>query len=80
MYQITPRLKNWGSMPPHRLCVQHAFRKHSRDCVRALDRTGEQGIIWLRGLDSNQDNQLQRLACYQLHYPGLVSEIVADIL
>jgi hypothetical protein len=25
---------------------------------------------WLRGLDSNQDNQLQRLACYQLHYPG----------
>ena len=27
---------------------------------------------WLRGLDSNQDNQLQRLACYQLHYPGVV--------
>jgi hypothetical protein len=27
---------------------------------------------WLRGLDSNQDNQLQRLACYQLHYPGPV--------
>ena len=27
---------------------------------------------WLRGLDSNQDNQLQRLACYQLHYPGSV--------
>jgi hypothetical protein len=26
---------------------------------------------WLRGLDSNQDNQLQRLACYQLHYPGI---------
>ena len=26
--------------------------------------------FWLRGLDSNQDNQLQRLACYQLHYPG----------
>jgi hypothetical protein len=26
---------------------------------------------WLRGLDSNQDNQLQRLACYQLHYPGM---------
>ena len=34
---------------------------------------------WLRGLDSNQDNQLQRLACYQLHYPGLVRESVADI-
>ena len=34
---------------------------------------------WLRGLDSNQDNQLQRLACYQLHYPGLVPESVADI-
>lgn len=28
------------------------------------------GKNWLRGLDSNQDNQLQRLACYQLHYPG----------
>ena len=27
--------------------------------------------VWLRGLDSNQDNQLQRLACYQLHYPGV---------
>jgi hypothetical protein len=36
--------------------------------------------IWLRGLDSNQDNQLQRLACYQLHYPGIVKEIVADNL
>jgi hypothetical protein len=30
---------------------------------------------WLRGLDSNQDNQLQRLACYQLHYPGLVQKV-----
>jgi hypothetical protein len=38
--------------------------------------TGE----WLRGLDSNQDNQLQRLACYQLHYPGLAQESVAEIL
>src|SRR5487761_523106 len=28
--------------------------------------------VWLRGLDSNQDNQLQRLACYQLHYPGII--------
>ena len=34
---------------------------------------------WLRGLDSNQDNQLQRLACYQLHYPGGAKESVADI-
>jgi hypothetical protein len=33
---------------------------------------------WLRGLDSNQDNQLQRLACYQLHYPGPTPESVAD--
>src|SRR6201998_207066 len=44
---------------------------------RAEDRSGSYGAIadaaienWLRGLDSNQDNQLQRLACYQLHYPG----------
>jgi hypothetical protein len=34
---------------------------------------------WLRGLDSNQDNQLQRLACYQLHYPGLAQESLAEI-
>jgi hypothetical protein len=33
---------------------------------------------WLRGLDSNQDNQLQRLACYQLHYPGTGYKSVAD--
>ena len=26
--------------------------------------------IWLRGLDSNQDNQIQSLVCYRLHYPG----------
>ena len=25
---------------------------------------------WLRGLDSNQDNQLQRLVSYQLDDPG----------
>jgi hypothetical protein len=37
------------------------------------------GYKWLRGLDSNQDNQLQRLACYQLHYPGVAQESVADI-
>src|SRR5271168_4873319 len=39
---------------------------------------------WLRGLDSNQDNQLQRLACYQLHYPGngeqKCSRPLADLL
>jgi hypothetical protein len=34
---------------------------------------------WLRGLDSNQDNQLQRLACYQLHYPGMGKKSVADL-
>jgi chromosome segregation ATPase len=34
---------------------------------------------WLRGLDSNQDNQLQRLACYQLHYPGIGKKSVADL-
>ena len=34
---------------------------------------------WLRGLDSNQDNQLQRLACYQLHYPGTAYKSVADL-
>ncbi len=34
---------------------------------------------WLRGLDSNQDNQLQRLACYQLHYPGTGYKSLADL-
>ena len=29
-------------------------------------------IIWLRGLDSNQDNQIQSLVCCQLHHPGVV--------
>ena len=27
---------------------------------------------WLRGLDSNQDNQIQSLVCCQLHHPGVV--------
>ena len=36
-------------------------------------------VGWLRGLDSNQDNQLQRLACYQLHYPGTGYKSVADL-
>jgi hypothetical protein len=40
----------------------------SRFWDTADDLAGEE---WLRGLDSNQDNQLQRLACYQLHYPGV---------
>jgi integrase len=26
---------------------------------------------WLRGLDSNQDSQIQSLECYQLHHPGV---------
>jgi hypothetical protein len=47
------------------LCAE---QKASRRIVAPLaDATVEN---WLRGLDSNQDNQLQRLACYQLHYPG----------
>ena len=39
----------------------------SANCGAITDAAAEN---WLRGLDSNQDNQLQRLACYQLHYPG----------
>src|SRR6516165_790783 len=33
-------------------------------------RIAESVEAWLRGLDSNQDIQLQRLACYRLHHPG----------
>ena len=36
------------------------------------------GQSWFRDLDSNQDSQLQRLMCYQLHYPGTAVGIVAD--
>ena len=39
---------------------------------------GRSQKVWLRGLDSNQDNQLQRLACYQLHYPGPEPKSVAE--
>jgi hypothetical protein len=28
------------------------------------------GSSWLRGLDSNQDNQIQSLVCCRLHHPG----------
>jgi hypothetical protein len=34
--------------------------------------------VWLRGLDSNQDNQIQSLVCYQLHYPGAGAKIVNE--
>src|SRR6185436_1818617 len=43
----------------------------SADLMRFVRNSPAQKSGWLRGLDSNQDNQLQRLACYQLHYPGV---------
>src|SRR5712692_609370 len=33
---------------------------------------------WLRGLDSNQDNQIQSLVCCQLHHPGVDAKSVAE--
>jgi hypothetical protein len=39
-------------------------------CVVSLRAIAEPAGKWLRGLDSNQDIQLQRLACYRLHHPG----------
>jgi hypothetical protein len=30
---------------------------------------------WLRGLDSNQDNQIQSLVCCRLHYPGVGQKV-----
>jgi hypothetical protein len=55
-------------------------RKGGETVTGAGTRVVEAKIFWewLRGLDSNQDNQLQRLACYQLHYPGSTPESVAD--
>ena len=35
---------------------------------------------WLRGLDSNQDSQIQSLECCQLHHPGAVRTSLADIV
>ncbi len=37
-----------------------------------------QGRGWLRGLDSNQDSQLQRLVSYQLDDPGTDTSSVAE--
>jgi hypothetical protein len=65
---------------PHKSRLKRLSCSRTRKSFAVRDTAGESVEIWLRGLDSNQDNQLQRLACYQLHYPGLVFEIVADIL
>ena len=46
------------------------MRNETRSGNRGIHRAVAAAKNWLRGLDSNQDNQLQRLACYQLHYPG----------
>src|ERR1700726_3163107 len=55
-----------------RLKVLHEVQQKQLTQVAAAERSGSQNRKkWLRGLDSNQDNQLQRLACYQLHYPGI---------
>ncbi len=41
-------------------------------CPGKLARTTRaHGKVWLRGLDSNQDSQLQRLVSYQLDDPGI---------
>ncbi len=34
--------------------------------------SSQKRIKWLRGMDSNHDNQLQRLVSYQLDDPGIV--------
>jgi hypothetical protein len=34
--------------------------------------------MWLRGLDSNQDNQIQSLVCCRLHHPGAEGKQAAD--
>jgi hypothetical protein len=34
---------------------------------------------WLRGMDSNHDNQLQRLVSYQLDDPGIVQRSGAEL-
>jgi hypothetical protein len=37
-------------------------------------------MVWLRGLDSNQDNQIQSLVCCRLHYPGAGQKSLAEAL
>ena len=69
------------SVAPERLRIasHEAMRRREGETVIKMGNV-EARILWewLRGLDSNQDNQLQRLACYQLHYPGSTPESVAD--
>jgi hypothetical protein len=36
--------------------------------------------VWLRGLDSNQDNQIQSLVCCRLHYPGAGRKSLTEAL
>ncbi len=35
---------------------------------------------WLRGLDSNQDNQIQSLVCCRLHHPGAAAASAAILI
>jgi hypothetical protein len=59
------------------LSMREIHRTAARVLTKRIPPSSE--VRWLRGLDSNQDNQLQRLACYQLHYPGIRYKSVADL-
>jgi hypothetical protein len=41
-------------------------------------RLADPAFGWLRGLDSNQDNQIQSLVCCQLHHPGVALKSLAE--
>src|SRR5436309_14536720 len=54
-------------------CVRAQVRDH-----RAVAESSAGRWTWLRGLDSNQDSQIQSLECCRLHHPGAVLLSVAD--
>src|ERR1700747_1820353 len=58
---------SWHVVEKRKTRYQMMPRASSSEFIREIKTR-----VWLRGLDSNQDNQLQRLACYQLHYPGII--------
>ena len=63
--------------------LERAKQRISTEVTRSASvgaRIAESVGRWLRGLDSNQDIQLQRLACYRLHHPGPGHSVVTSVL
>ena|ERR1700683_3120194 len=65
MYQIAPSTRKCG------LGIRADYCEMDRDATIEMRRfNAGSAREWLRGLDSNQDSQIQSLMCYRLHHPG----------